>query len=69
MKISLITATYNSAATLKSTFKSVLSQTYTDIDYWVIDGGSTDGTIDIIKEYEVAGCTISRRKTAASTTP
>ncbi len=52
MKISLITATYNSAATLKSTFKSVLSQTYTDIDYWVIDGGSTDGTIDIIKEYE-----------------
>lgn len=52
MKISLITATYNSAATLKSTFKSVLSQTYTDIDYWVIDGDSTDGTIDIIKEYE-----------------
>lgn len=52
MKISLITATYNSAATLKATFMSVLSQTYTDIDYWVIDGGSTDGTIDIIKEYE-----------------
>ena len=51
MKISLITATYNSAQTLKDTFESVLAQTYTDIDYCVIDGGSTDGTIEIIKDY------------------
>lgn len=51
MIISLVTATYNSAATLKDTFDSVLAQTYADIDYWVIDGGSTDSTIDIIKEY------------------
>lgn len=52
MTISLITTTYNSATTLRDTFDSVLSQSYPDIDYWVIDGASTDGTVDIIKEYE-----------------
>lgn len=52
MRISIITATYNSASTVADTFESVLKQTYKDIDYFVIDGGSTDGTIDIIKEYE-----------------
>lgn len=52
MKISLITATYNSAATLRDTFDSVLMQTHDDIEYWVIDGGSKDNTICIIKEYE-----------------
>ena len=52
MTISIITATYNSAATLRSTFDSILQQTYRDIDYIVIDGGSTDGTLDIIREYE-----------------
>ncbi len=52
MKVSIITATYNSAATLKDTIESILCQTYTNIDYIIIDGGSIDGTIDIIKEYE-----------------
>lgn len=52
MKISVITVTYNSAKTLASTFDSVLRQTYPDIEYWVIDGQSTDGTLDIIKTYE-----------------
>lgn len=52
MKISLITATYNSEKTLRSTFESILSQTFKNIDYWVIDGGSNDETVDIIKEYE-----------------
>ena len=52
MKISLITTTYNSAETLRSTFDSVLSQTYTNIEYLVIDGASKDKTVDIIKEYE-----------------
>lgn len=52
MKISIITATYNSAETLRSTFDSVLSQTYTNYEYVVIDGLSTDGTLEIIKEYE-----------------
>lgn len=52
MKISIITTTYNSVSTIANTFDSVLRQTYTDIDYWVIDGGSTDGTLDIIKAYQ-----------------
>lgn len=51
MLVSIITATYNSAKTLRDTMDSVLGQTYPDIEYIVIDGGSTDGTIEIIKEY------------------
>jgi len=52
MTISVITATYNSAATVRNTFESVLAQSYKDIEYIVIDGASTDGTVDIIREYE-----------------
>ena len=52
MTISIITATYNSASTVRYTFDSILSQTYHNIDYIVVDGGSQDGTVDIIKEYE-----------------
>lgn len=52
MKITIITATYNSADTLKNTFDSVLEQTYTNYEYIVVDGLSKDGTLDIIKEYE-----------------
>ena len=51
MKISLITACYNSAATIRTAIESVLSQKGVDIEYIVVDGGSTDGTVDIIKEY------------------
>ena len=51
MTISIITATYNSVATLRDTFESILAQTYHDIEYIVVDGASTDGTIDLIKEY------------------
>lgn len=51
MKITIVTPTYNSAASLRTTFESVLAQTHTDIDYIVIDGNSTDGTVDILKEY------------------
>ncbi len=51
MKITIITATYNSAATVRDTLESVLRQTYHDIDYVVIDGGSKDGTVDIVREY------------------
>lgn len=49
MKISIITATYNSEATIADTINSVLSQDYSDIEYLVIDGGSSDGTLDIVK--------------------
>ena len=52
MKISVITVTYNSAATVRDTIESVLRQEYQDYEYLVIDGGSKDNTVDIIKEYE-----------------
>lgn len=52
MKISIITAAYNSASTLKDTFESVLAQTYGDIEYVVVDGGSKDDTVELLKSYE-----------------
>jgi glycosyltransferase involved in cell wall biosynthesis len=51
MKVSLITVTYNSAAYLQDCIDSVVQQRYPDIEHIVIDGGSTDGTLDIIKKY------------------
>ena len=52
MKISVITTTYNSALTLRDTIESILSQRFHHIEYIVVDGGSTDGTLDIIRHYE-----------------
>lgn len=52
MKISIITATFNSAATVRDTFESILSQGYKDYELVVVDGASKDSTVDIIKEYE-----------------
>lgn len=52
MKISVITVTYNSAKTVKDTIQSVLDQKYVDYEYLVVDGGSKDNTVEIIKEYE-----------------
>lgn len=52
MKISLITATYNSAETLRDTLQSVLNQTFKDVDYIIVDGNSKDNTIEIVKEFE-----------------
>jgi glycosyltransferase involved in cell wall biosynthesis len=49
--ISIITVTYNAAGTLEETIKSVISQDYDNFEYIVIDGGSADGTADIIKKY------------------
>jgi glycosyltransferase involved in cell wall biosynthesis len=51
MKISIITVTYNSAATLKDTMKSVQQQDYTDIEHILVDGASRDETVNIIKAY------------------
>ncbi|MCK4822282.1 glycosyltransferase, partial [bacterium] len=50
MKISIITVCFNSAKTIEDTIKSVLSQDYEDIEYIVVDGKSTDGTLDILKK-------------------
>ena len=52
MKISVITATYNSEKTIADTIKSVLKQSYKNIEYIIIDGHSYDGTLEIIKKYE-----------------
>ena len=52
MKITIVTTTYTSADTVRHTFESVLAQTHKDIEYWVIDGGSEDDTLGLIKEYE-----------------
>ena len=52
MKISLITITYNSISTISDTITSILNQTYTDLEYIIIDGASKDNTLSIVKEYE-----------------
>ena len=52
MKISLITACYNSAATIRTCMDSVLSQQGVDLEYIVVDGGSKDGTVSLIQELE-----------------
>ncbi|MDR1223840.1 MAG: glycosyltransferase [Tannerella sp.] len=58
MKISIITIVHNGAETISHTFDSILRQTYKNIEYIVVDGASTDHTVDIIKAYEPAfgGC-------------
>ena len=51
-KISIITINYNDAEGLRKTLASVASQTYTDIEHIIVDGASTDGSVDVIREYE-----------------
>lgn len=52
MKVTLITIVYNNSNTIEKSIESVLSQTYPNIEYIVIDGGSTDGTQNIIEKYK-----------------
>jgi hypothetical protein len=51
LRISVVTVTFNSVATIRATLESVLSQKYSNLQYIVIDGGSTDGTVEILREY------------------
>lgn len=52
MKISIVTATFNSGKTVRDTIENVLKQTYSDIEYIIKDGGSKDNTLEICKVYE-----------------
>ncbi len=52
MKVSIITVCFNSELTISDTIKSVLNQTYSDIEYIVLDGQSTDGTLNILNDYK-----------------
>lgn len=49
--VTVVTPCYNSAATLDATIRSVLAQTYPDIEYIIMDGASSDGTADIVEQY------------------
>ena len=49
--ISIITVVLNSEELLEKTILSVIDQSYSDVEYLIIDGGSSDGTVNIIKKY------------------
>ena len=52
MKVSIITATYNSAASIKNCLDSVVNQNYCDLEYIIVDGKSSDDTLNIVKDYQ-----------------
>lgn len=51
-KFSIITVTYNAAKVLEDTIQSIVTQTYKNLEYIIVDGGSTDETLDIIHKYQ-----------------
>ena len=52
MVISIITVCFNSGETIRDTIESVCAQTFSDIEYIIVDGGSTDETLSIVSDYE-----------------
>lgn len=65
MKVSIITSCYNRAATIRGAIESVLAQDYNDIEFIVVDGSSTDGSLDIIREYAIVSRLLYRNLTMA----
>lgn len=61
MKISIITASYNSAVTIRDTLESVKKQTYHDIEHIIVDGASKDDTMAIVRQYPHVAKWISER--------
>ncbi len=59
LKISIITVVYNAKDTIKDCITSVLSQNYANIEYIIIDGGSTDGTLEVIAQFKDIALVIS----------
>jgi glycosyltransferase len=52
MKVSIITAAFNNFATIEDSIQSVINQKYENVEYIIVDGGSTDGTVEIVKKYK-----------------
>lgn len=52
MKVSIITISFNSEETIEDTIRSVVDQSYSDVEYIIVDGASKDGTMGIVKKYE-----------------
>lgn len=50
-RVSIITVVYNAVATIEDTIQSVINQTYSNIEYIIVDGGSTDGTLNVVNKY------------------
>lgn len=59
-KISVVTAVFNGAATIRNTIQSVQLQSYRNIEYIVVDGGSTDDTVSMVRNSERVDCWVSR---------